>query len=50
MNTEYLAALGAGPLFFFALNELSYADLLYVYEIVNHAHSVLDSISLIQVI
>ena len=50
MNTEYLGALGTGPLFFFVLNELSYADLLYVYEIVNHTHSILDSIALIQVI
>jgi hypothetical protein len=50
MNTEVLTALGAGPLFFFLFTELSYADLLYVYEIVNHTHSILDSIALIQVI
>jgi hypothetical protein len=50
MNTEDLAALGTGPLFFLVPNELSYAALLNVYEIVNHIHSILDSIALIQVI
>jgi hypothetical protein len=50
MNTEHLAALGTGPLFFFVLNELSYADLLYAYEIINHTHTILGSITLIQVI
>jgi hypothetical protein len=50
MNIDHLAALGTGPLFFFVLNELSYADLLYACEIVNHAHAILASITLIQVI
>jgi hypothetical protein len=50
MNTDDLAAPGTGPLFFFILNELSYADLLYAYEIVNHTHTILGSITLIQVI
>ena len=50
MNTEQPAALGTGPLFFFVLNELSDADLLYADEIVNHTHTILGSITLIQVI
>ena len=50
MNTDYLAALGTGPPFLFVSNELSYADLLYVHEIVNHTHAILGSITLIQVI
>jgi len=50
MNTEQPAALGTGPLLFFVLNELSDADLLYAHEIVNHAHPILGSITLIQVI
>ncbi len=50
MNTDYLAASGAGPLLLFVSNELPYADLLYVHEIVNHTHTILGSIALIQVI
>ena len=50
MNTYQLAALGTGPPFLFVSNEMSYAELLYVHEIVNHTHSILGSITLIQVI
>ena len=50
MNTYYLTALGTGPLFLFVSNEMSYAELLYVHEIVNHTHAILGSIALIQVI
>lgn len=50
MNTYQLVALGAGPPFLFDSNEMSYAELPYVHEIVNHAHSILGSITLIQVI
>jgi hypothetical protein len=50
MHTEYPAALGTGPSFLFISHELSYAGLLYVHEIVNHTHSILGSIALIQVI
>ena len=50
MNTNHPAAFGTSPLFFFVLNKLSYADLLYAYEIVNHTHTVLGSITLIQMI
>ena len=50
MNTNYLAAPGAGPPFLFVSNELSYSDFLYVHEIVNHTHTILGPIPLIQVI
>ncbi len=50
MNTNYFAALGAGPPFLFVSNKMSYAELLYVYKIVNHTHTVVGSIALIQVI
>jgi hypothetical protein len=50
MNTDKLTALGTGPLFLFASNETSYAELLYVHEIVDHTHSILGSITLIQVL
>jgi hypothetical protein len=50
MNTDYLTALWTGPPFLFVFNELSYAYLLYIHEIVNHTHAILGSIALIQVI
>jgi hypothetical protein len=49
MNTHQMTALGTGPLFLFVAHEVSYAELLYVHEIVNHTHSILGSITLIQV-
>jgi len=50
MNTYQLAARGTGPPFLFVSQEMSYAELLYVHEIVNHTHSILGSIALIQVV
>jgi hypothetical protein len=50
MNTNYLATLGASPLFLFVFNEIPYAELSYIFEIVNHTHSVLGSITMIQVL
>jgi len=50
MNTYELAALGTGPPFLFVSNEMSYAELLYVREIFNHAHTILCPVALIQVI
>jgi len=50
MNTNYLATLGASPLFLFVFNEISYAELSYIFEIVNHTHNVLGSIAIIQVV
>jgi hypothetical protein len=49
MNTYELTALGTGPTFFFVSHEMPYTELLYVHEIVNHTHSILGSIALIQV-
>jgi hypothetical protein len=50
MNTYQLAARGTGPPFLFVSQEMSYAELLYVHEIVNHTHSILGSIALVKVI
>jgi hypothetical protein len=50
MNAYQLTALGTGPPFLFVSHEVSYAELLYVHEIVNHTHPILGSITLIQVI
>ena len=48
MNTKHHAALGTGPLFLFVSDEMPYAELLHVHEIVDHAHTILCSIALIQ--
>jgi hypothetical protein len=50
MNTEQLTALGTGPPFLLVSDELPYADLPYIHEIINHAHAVLGSVAMIQVI
>jgi len=50
MNTNDLTTLGTGPLFFFVSNKLSYTGLLYIVEIVNHTHTILRPIALIQVV
>jgi hypothetical protein len=50
MNTNYLATLGANPPFLFVFNENPYAELSYIFEIVNHTHNVLGSIAIIQVV
>jgi len=50
MDTNYPAALGAGPPFLFFLKEIPYAELSDVFEVVNHAHSVLCLIAIIQVV
>jgi hypothetical protein len=50
MNAYQLTALKTGPFFLFVSNEMSYAELLYVHEIIDHAHTILGSITLIQVI
>jgi hypothetical protein len=49
MNTYHLTAPGTGPLFFFGFHEMSYAELLYMHEIVDHAHAILNSIALVKV-
>ena len=50
MNTNYLATFGASPSFLFVFNKIPYAELSYIFEIVNHTHSVLGSIAIIQVV
>jgi hypothetical protein len=50
MNTEQLTAPGTGPSFLFVYNETSYAVLLDLFEIVDHAHTIPGLIALIQVI
>ena len=49
MNTNYLTALGTGPPFLFASNKMSYTELSHGYKIVNHAHTILGSIAIVQV-
>jgi hypothetical protein len=50
MNTNDFTAFGTGPPFLFISNKMSYAELPYVLEIVNHTHTILRSIALIQVV
>ena len=50
MNTNYLATLGASPPFLFVFNEIPYAELSYIFKIVNHTHNVLGPIAIIQVV
>jgi hypothetical protein len=49
MNTYQLAALRTGPSFLFVFYEMLYPVLLDVLKIVDHAHAIFGSISLIQV-
>ena len=49
VNTNQFPALGTGPSFLFATNELPYAELADILEIADHAHAILGSIALIQV-
>jgi hypothetical protein len=50
VNTNYFTALGTGPPFLFNSNKMSYAELPYVLKILNHTHTILSSIALIQVV
>lgn len=50
MNTEYLTAFRADPPFFFGSYEMPYAEFSDVLEIADHAHAILGSISLIQMV
>jgi hypothetical protein len=50
MNTNDLTAFGTDPPFLFISNKLSYAELPYVLEIVNHTHTILRPIALIQMV
>jgi len=48
MNTNGISTFGTGPSYSFVSNEFSYAEFFYVFEIFNHAHIVLSSVSFIQ--
>ncbi len=48
MNTNYFTAFGTNPFQFFILNEVSDPNFIYHYKIIDHAHSILGSVSLIQ--
>ena len=50
MNTEYLAAFRASPPFFFVSDEMPYAEFSNVLKIADHAHTILGSIPLIQMV
>lgn len=49
MDTNNLTALRTGPFFLFASNKISYPEPSHVYKIVDHAHTILGSIAVIQV-
>lgn len=50
MNTEYLAAFRTSPPFFFVSDEMPNAEFFDVLKILNHAHAILGSIALIQIL
>jgi hypothetical protein len=50
VNRDHLAAPGTGPSFFFMPDETPYAERADALEIVEHAHAVLGSIPLIQML
>jgi hypothetical protein len=50
VNTDYLTAFRAAPLFCFVSNEMPYAEFSDVLEISDHAHTILGSIPLIQMV
>jgi len=50
MNAKHHTAPGTGPPYIFIFNEFPDSGFLYVHEILNHAHSVLGSITLIEVV
>jgi hypothetical protein len=49
MNTNYLTALGTGPLYLLASDKMSYPVTSNVYKIFNPAHTIIGSITFIQV-
>ena len=48
MNTDHFTAFGTNPFLFFIPNEMSDPKFLYHFEIFDHAHPVLRSVSFIQ--
>jgi hypothetical protein len=50
VNTKDLTAFRASPTFFFGSYEMPYAEISNAFEIADHAHAVLGSITLIQMV
>ena len=50
VNTEHLTAIWASPPFLFVSDEMPYAEFSNVIEIADHAHAILGSIPLIQMV
>jgi hypothetical protein len=50
VNAEYLTAFWASPPFFFVSDEMPYAEFSNVLEVADHAHAILGSIMLIQMV
>ena len=50
VNTEHLTTIWAAPPFFFVSDEMPYAEFSNVLEIADHAHAILGSIPLIQMV
>jgi hypothetical protein len=50
VNTEHLTTFWAAPPFFFASDEMPYAEFSNVFEIADHAHDILGSIPFIQMV
>ncbi len=48
MNANHFSTFGANPFQFFILNEISDPNFIYHFKISDHAHSILGSVSLIQ--
>jgi len=48
MNTNYFPTFGTNPFLVFITNEMSDPGFIYQFEVIDHAHSILGSVSLIQ--
>ncbi len=48
MNTNHFTTFGTNPFHFFIPDEMSDTKFIYHFEIIDHAHSILGSVSLIQ--
>ena len=48
MNTNHFTTFGTNPFKFFILNEISDPNCIYHFEIIDHTHSILGSVSPIQ--
>ena len=50
MNADHFTTLGADPFLFFIANEMSDPKFIDHFEIVDHAHSIVCSVSLVQML